>query len=97
MMGRRRVLVVEAVPRAELERLSRSGVRGGGPGSCRAVVAGGRDERFDRDAAGRAGRAGAALALVVPLGRGHGPAGLAATGTDAAQAGSGTGRRRASC
>src|SRR3954465_14682028 len=42
----------------------------GGPGAGGAVVAGGRDQRRDRDAAGRAGRAGAALAVRVPARRG---------------------------
>src|SRR3954452_10888058 len=61
----------------------------GGPGAGGAVVAGGRDQYRDRDAAGRAGRAGAALAVRVPARRGGGAAVAPAAGPDAARAGGG--------
>jgi transposase len=89
-MGRPCVLVVEAVMLAQLERLSRSGVRGEAD-RARAVVAGRRDQRLDRGALGRPSRAGAALALVVPAGRSYGSTGPAAVRSDAAQAGGSAG------
>src|SRR3954467_11528806 len=61
----------------------------GGPGAGGAVVAGGRDQHRDRDAAGRAGRAGATLAVRVPARRGGGATVAPAAGPDAAQAGGG--------
>src|SRR4051812_6698757 len=64
----------------------------GGPGAGGAVVAGGRDQYRDRDAAGRAGRAGATLAVRVPARRGGGATVAPAAGPDAAQAGGGARR-----
>src|SRR3954449_8965143 len=72
-MGRRCVLTAGKAERAELERLSRSAVRGG-PGAGGAAVARRRDQRRNRGPAGGAGRAGAALARGGPLGRGRGAA-----------------------
>ena len=85
MDGRGRPAVDEA-GRAGLERPGRLGVRRGADRARRAPVARRGDQRRDRGAAGRVGRAGAALACRVRGRRGGGAAVAPAAGADSTEA-----------